>query len=88
LRGFPRAPDSIVEAVIRSNVSVIDAHEPMVAAAAPANSPLFKEQCEPPPNGSIFGVSSQGRQRSDMTHLTQIAHLSPLQTLTNPRITM
>ena len=64
-----RDPDGFVEAGIGGNVSVIHAHEPTVPAAAPTDSPFFKERCEPPPNSGIVGVSGQGRCRPDMAHI-------------------
>src|SRR5258707_8778780 len=63
-RGFPRNADSVVEAVIHGNVSIIDAHKPTVAALAPANSLLFKKRSEPPPYRGILGISSQSGRRS------------------------
>ena len=52
-----RNPDGFIETAICGHVPVIHAHEPTVTAAAPANPPLLKEQCEPPPNGGILGIS-------------------------------
>jgi hypothetical protein len=52
----PRKPDGFVEAAIRRDMPVVDTDEPTVTAAAPANPSLFKQQCEPPPDGGIFGI--------------------------------